>query len=211
MDHDTRTKAATEQDPKLAARIVRSLKQVEDDNNLASGPLSERLMSAVVQLIKKAVTEPFQVTETDWTAIITLPAWRATRGVGQDFWIELTEIGADEEREYSWLAAATGAGSTLLGLELMFRRGLQETAQTIIADDKQMSAIWKAGFVRSEEDFRLFISIAIQQELLAQGFEQNDLAKALAPVTKAVEQAIAARAELDALIEKVRTAAKLGK
>lgn len=208
MDSETRSKEAQKHDPKLAARIVRGLKQLEDDYYHAAGPLSERLMLAAVQAIKKAVPEPFKVVESDLTASVVVAEWRATRGVGQDFLIQLGELCTEEDREYCWLTAATAVGPTRLGLELVCRPGLREAASTIFRNDKHMAAIWKAGFVRDETDARLFIPIVVPAELLAQGFETNDLDKALAPVSKAVEQAIAAMAELNAIVEAVRDAAK---
>ena len=198
MDDQARTMAAQKQDPKLAGRIIRSLKQIEDDYHFASATFSEVLMLAVVKAIKNAVPEPFKIIESELTATITLPDWRATRGVGQDFSIELGELCAEEDREYCWLTAATAVGSTRLGLELVCRPGLRETTERIIRDDKKlMAAIWKAGFVRDETDVRLFIPIVIPAEKLAQAFEQNSLDEAMAPVTKAVEQVVAAKAELE--------------
>lgn len=211
MDDEARVKAATAQDPKLAARIIRSLKQIEDDYHFASATFSEKVMLAIVQAIKKAAPEPFKVIESDWTAAIHATDWRATRGVGQDASIELAELCADEDRDYCWLTAATAVGPTRLGLELVFRPGLRETASTIIRNDKQMAAIWKAGFVRDETDVRLFIPLVIPVEKLAQAFEQNSFDTAMAPVIKAVEQAIAAKAELDKIVEQVRVAAKVAK
>ena len=210
MDHDTRTKAATEQDPKLAGRIVRSLKQVEDDAYMASGPLSERLMSAIVQSIKQAVPEPFNVVETDWTASITAPDWKATRGVGQDFSLTLAEIGAEEEgREYSWLTAATAIGPTRLGIEFSCRPGLREAFAGVVASEQKMAALYKAGFVLDVTDGRLFVPIVIAK--LADAFEKNDLSSAMAPVTKAVQQVVAAKPELDKIAEAIRVAAKVNK
>lgn len=211
MDDEARAKAATEQDPKLAGRIVRSLKQLEDDYHVASVTLSEKLMLAVVQALKKVVPEPFKVVENDLTAAIHVAGWRATRGVGQDFVLELGEVCADEDREYCWLSVATATGPTRLGLEFVCRPGLREAATKIILADKLMGAAWKAGFVRDEREARLFIPIVVPAELLAQGMEANDLDKALAPVTKAAEQAIAAMPELDKIVEAVRTAAKVSK
>ena len=209
MDDEQRAIAVQQQDPVLAARIVRSLKQIEDDYHLASGPLSEKMMAAAVAALKKAVPGPFRVVESDWTAAINSPDWKATRGVGQDASIELSELCTEEDREYCWLTAATATGPTRLGLELVFRPGLRETAQRIIRDDKQMAAIWKAGFVRDETDARLFIPVVIPN--LAEAFEQNDLDTAMAPVTKAVEQVITASAEVGKIVEAVRVAAKVNK
>ena len=211
MDHEQRTQAATEQDPVLAGRIIRSLKQIEDDYYLASVALSEKMMAAAVAALKKAVPEPFKVVESDPTATISCPDWRATRGVGQDASIELAELCADEDREYCWLTAATATGPTRLGLELVFRPGLRETANNIIKNDEKMTAIWKAGFSRDEIDSRLFIAIVIPSEVLAKSFEQNSLDAAMTPVTKAAEQMVAAMPELDAIVQAVRVAAKVTK
>lgn len=210
-DDETRTKAAQRLDTKLAGRIIRSLKQVEDDYFHASVTFSEMLMQAAVQAIKKAVPEPFKVVESDLSAAIHVAGWKATRGVGQDFMIELDELCAPEDREYCWLTAATATGPTRLGLELVCRPGLREFAMKVIGDDKKVMAAWKACFVRSEDDFRLFIPIVIPPEKLAQAFEQNSLDTAMAPVTKAVEQVIAAMPELDKIVEEIRVAAKVTK
>ena len=158
-------------------------------------------MAAVVQAIKKAVPEPFKVVESDISGAIHVAGWRAKRGVGQDFTLELGELCADEDREYCWLTAATAVGPTRLGLEFTCRPGLREAATKIIRDDKLMGPVWKAGFVRDETDARLFIPIVIPT--LAAAFEQNDLSSAMAPVTKAVEQAIAAMPELEIIAEAV--------
>lgn len=208
MDDKQRTEAATQQDPKLAARIVRNLKQIEDDYHLASEVFSEKLMLAAVQVLKKAVTDPFQVVETDWTATIVQYPWRS-RGVGQDFWIELAEVGGDEERDYTWLTAATAVGPTRLALVLMCRRGLQESYSAVTKDEKLLQTIWtKAPIVLDETEGRLFVPIVIPAEKLAQGLEQGDLDPVLTPVTKAWEQVLTAKDELEALVERVRAAAK---
>ena len=209
MDHEHRLAAVNAHDPVLAARIIRGIAQVEDDYFFASGPLSERMMEEAVQAIAKAATVPWHVVEVDWTAQIVCPEWKMTKGVGTgDAWLELAEICADEDRDFSWISAAVGVGPTQLGLELMFRRGLQDAAQTVIPDDKVVAALAKLGMTRDETATRLFFPVAIPAEMLAQGFEANDLAKALAPVGKAVTKAIAAKAELDKLVEQVRAAGK---
>ena len=65
------------QDSKLAGRIIRSLRQVEDDYYLASVTYSEMLMAAAVAALKKAVPEPFKVVESDISAAIHVAGWRA--------------------------------------------------------------------------------------------------------------------------------------
>lgn len=212
MDHAQRTKAANQQDPKWAARVVRSIGQIEADFYYASGYLSERLMGEAVQAISKVAKAPWQVVEAGLSAQVVCPEWKMTKGVGTgDMWLELAELVNDEDDEddHSWLAAAVKAGPTQLCIEVMFRRGLQDQAEAVIRDDKALAAIWKLGFLRSESDLRLFIPIVIEAQRLALiGFEQNDLAAALTPIGKAMEQALAAKAELDKLLEQVRAKAK---
>ena len=211
MDHEQRTKAATEQDSKLAGRIIRSLKQVEDDYYLASVTYSEILMEAAVQAIKKAVPEPFKVVESDISAAIHVAGWRATRGVGQDFSLELAELCVEDDREYTWLTAATAVGPTRFGLELVSRPGLRDAMRAITKEEKNLAELYRAGFLLDETDARLFLSIVIPPEKLAQAFEQKSLDTVMAPVTKAVEQAISAMPGLDKIIEAVRIAAKVTK
>ena len=132
------------------------------------------------------------------------------RGVGiGDMWLQIAEISADEEgNEHTWLAAVAKTGPTLLCVQLMFRRGLQEGAAAICRDDKVVKPLWDLGFARDEETQTLFVPIHIPTELLAQGFEQNDLTPVVAPFATAMSKALAAKAPLDALLEQVRAAAK---
>lgn len=208
MDQEQRTAAAKRLDSERAARIVRNIEQIEADANSAIGDLSERLMGSALQAIRKLVTDPWQVDEVDLAARIVCPEWKMTRGVGTgDAWLELTEVRADEAEGFSWINVAVGAGPTRLGLELVFRRGLQEYAEAAIFDDTAVAPLLKQGMVRDETDSRLFFPIDIQAEALAQGFENNDLDKALVPVGQAMKRALAAKSELDQLIGQVRAAA----
>lgn len=208
MDHDQRMTAAAKMDSERAARIVRNIEQIDSDASLVIGPLSERLMGSAVEAIAKVATSPWQVVETDWTAQIVCPEWKMTRGVGTgDAWLELTEIGPDEEEGFSWISVAVGVGPTRLGLELVFRRGLQDHAAAAIFDDKLVAPLLKLGMVRDDAKVRLFFPIDIQAEILAQGFATNDLDKALAPVAQATKKALAAKPDLDHLVNQVRSAA----
>ncbi|MDO7843764.1 hypothetical protein [Sphingomonas immobilis] len=210
MNHEQRTKIARRDNVQLSARVIRNIAEIEADFYHAAGPVSDRIMLEAVQLITKIATPPWQVIEAGSSAQIVCPEWKMTRGVGiGDMWLELSEFSADEDdRDHSWLAAAVKAGPTQLCIELMFRNGLRDLSKVTLRDDKAVAELLKLGFVRDETDQQFFVPIDIPAELLAQGFEQNDLDAALAPVGKALEKAIAAKGELDKLLEKVRAAAK---
>lgn len=208
MDHDQRMAAAVQLDPEQAARIVRNIAQLDADATLVIGPLSERMMGVAVQAITKVAAAPWQVVEADLAARIVCPEWKMARGVGTgDAWLELTEIGPEDEEGFSWISVAVGVGPTRLALELVFRRGLQDYAEAAIADDKVVAPLLKLGMARDEAKTRLFFPIAIQAEALAQGFATNDLDKALTPIGQTTKKAIACKADLDHLVGQVRLAA----
>lgn len=209
MDQHEKNLVAQSHDPAVAARIIRNIANVESDWHLASDLLSERMMREVRALVAKLTPKEWKVADSGWSALIVPPDWKMTKGVGKgDAWLEIVEF-CDAEDEYSWIAAAIGVGSTKMGLELVFRNGLLPLAQKVLGNDKALDALLKLGFVRNEAKDQLFLPIKVSGDLLAKGWEENDLDKALAPIGKTVELAISAKAELDKIVEQVRAAAKL--
>lgn len=210
MDHEQRTKATNQQDPNWAAKVVRNIGQIEADFFHAAGPVSERIMAEAFLALQKAVTQPWELIENEWATQVVCPEWKMARGVGVgDAWLEVAEISADEEGyEHTWLAAMAQTGPTLLGVQLMFRRGLMDHADTILRDDKAVAALWEKGWARDEASAALFLPIFCPAERIAQGLEQSDLTAAVAPFGKAMADALAAKTELDKLLAKVRAAAK---
>ena len=208
MDNEEKLLVTQSHDPVIAARIIRNIESVERDWHLASDLLSDRMMRDVRDILGKLAPESWKFIVSGWSALIVPPDWKMTRGVGNgDAWLELAEI-CDAEEEYSWIAAAVGIGSTKMGLELQFRNGLEPFGLVLIANDKAVDALLKLGFVRDDAKERLFLPVTVHADLLAKGFEENDLDKALAPVGKAIELAIAAKPDLDKIVEQVREAAK---
>ena len=208
MDNEEKLLVTQSHDPVIAARIIRNIENVERDWHLASGLLSERLMRDVREMFGKVAPESWKFFLSGWSALIVPPEWKMTKGVGNgDAWLELAEF-CDADEDYSWIAAAVGIGSTKMGLELQFRNGLIPFGQALIANDKAIDVLLKLGFVRDDAKERLFIPVKVNADLLAKGFQENDLDKALAPVVKAIELAIAAKPDLDKIVEQVREAAK---
>ena len=66
----------------------------------------------------------------------------------------------------------------------------------------------KIGLRKDDESGRLFVPIAIDKMRLSKGFSENDLSEALLPVREVVATVCAAKLDLDALIEAVRSKAK---
>jgi hypothetical protein len=71
-----------------------------------------------------------------------------------------------------------------------------------------VAGLKKAGILRDDAELVLYVPIDIPVETMATGFEQNDLTAALLPISKAVSKALAAKGELDKLLETLRAAAK---
>lgn len=210
MDNEQRIKATDRQDPKWAAKVIRSIGQIEADFFHAAGPLSERMMTEALLVVEKVVAEPWQIVDNEWAMQVVCPEWKMTRGVGTgDMWLEISELSADPEgNEHTWIAAVAKSGPSQLCVELKFRRGLQDYAQAVIREIKAITAVLEKGFVRDDESLLLFVPINIPAEKLAQGFEQNDLTSTVQPFAKAMTQALAAKPALDKLLEQVRAAAK---
>jgi len=69
--------------------------------------------------------------------------------------------------------------------------------------------LWsRLAFPHDDTRKRFYVSIHIETEVLAKAFEFNDLNEALAPLRCAVEAAIAAKTEIDALLGALREKAK---
>ncbi len=210
LDHEHRTAAAKLNDGQLAGRIIRNLGQIEADFFHSAWPLSERLMHEAFLAISKVAQAPWECSEVEWSTRIVCPEWKMTKGVGTgDMWLELGELSSDPDGyEHSWLAAALKAAPTQLCIAVKFRRGLQDFAEGLLQDDKAIAGLKKAGFKRDDDQGVLYMPFDIPAEIMAAGFEQNDLSKAIQPIGKAAALALAAKPELDKLLEEVRTAAK---
>ncbi len=208
LDHEHRTAAAKLNDGQLAARIIRNLGQIEADFFHSAWSLSERLMHEAFLAISQVAQAPWECSEVEWSTRIVCPGWKMTKGVGTgDMWLELGELSSDPDGyEHSWLAAALKAAPTQLCITVKFRRGLQDFAEGLLQDDKAIAELKKAGFKRDDDQGVLYVPFDIPAEIMAAGFEQNDLSKAIQPIGKAAALALAAKPELDKLLEQVKLA-----
>lgn len=208
MTHDTKAKPF---DGDKAAKIIRNVAQIDADATLLIEALSEHMMEEATRVVAKSIKQPWMVVDTDWTPRIVYPAWKMAKGVGTgDAWLELTEIGPDDAEGLSWISVAAGVGPTRMGLELVFRRGLQDVAKAAIFDNKVVAPLLKCGMIRQEDVWRVYFPVAVQPELLAQAFTTNDFDKALAPVGQAVIRALECKADLDRIVAHVRSAGARG-
>lgn len=206
MDSANEMTRALNIDPEQAARVIRAIGNIEKDYFLAAGPLSERFMTEAGGVVRQTAPEPWEVANAGWDVTMGLPDWKSKLRLA-DAWLELAEI-AEGDDDHSWIAAAVGAGSTSMCLELRFRPGLTDAVDALVAKPASIAKLLELGFQCDQVEQRLFVPIVINAEALAKGFRENDLDKALLPVRKAVEMVIAAKGDLDAFIVSVREQAK---
>tara|TARA_Y100000815_G_scaffold271474_1_gene298123 strand:- start:671 stop:1288 length:618 start_codon:yes stop_codon:yes gene_type:complete len=195
---------AKAKDPKVAARIVTNIAEIEQDYRLADGLLSEWLMRMIILSMKGAAPEPFVVENTAWSAYLSHPEWKPTKRIGRgDAWLEIVEYARDEQ-DHTWLAAALGAGPTELNLQLCFRDGLAHYFAKLQADQGLAAKLRKKGFEIDVAGKRIYLPIVVKADPLAKALPTDDFEEAMAPVREAVELGIAAKPEIDQLLKLVR-------
>ena len=204
MDANEQRLLAAAKDPAISGRIVQGIADLERDYQLAEGYLSDWLIREINVAMRSASPVPFEVATTAWSAIITCPDWKPTKRIGRgDVWLEIVEH-AQDENDHTWLAAALGAGPTEMQLELNFRDGLAHYINKLEADQSLMAKFKKKGFKIDLTGRRIYLPIAINANLLAKAFATDDYDDAMAPVREASELGIAAKPEIDQLLQLVR-------
>lgn len=210
MDHDQRMTAAQQQDPQMAARVVRNIEQIEDDSHLAyGGPVSQRLMNEVSASARPAAPDNWIFEGSDDSLRLMAPEWKANRGVNQkDAWFELADLVEDEHRDHSWVSVLVSKGNTQLILELKFRPGLTPVVQALHDKDPVIVHLIKAGFKRDPETKRIYMPINLDAGAVAKGLEENDLDQAFLAVREVTGLAVGARPAIDTMLEHIRAEAK---
>ena len=208
MDASKQVSHAIGTDPKFAAEVVRDIDKIEQGYRLAEGPMSERIMDEVADLMSAAAEDPWNVTTTDYSILLTHPNWKPNRPLGRsDMWFEFTDVRAEDD-EATWIAAAVASGEARLGLELGFRMGLQPVAKTVLSEKGVAADLQKIGLAIDRKSGRTYAPTVLNRDQLAKGFSETSLSGALSPVSQAFEKLLGAKKELDALLEKVRDKAK---
>ncbi|RXZ64235.1 hypothetical protein [Pelagerythrobacter rhizovicinus] len=195
---------AMAKDPEIVGRIVRNITQLERDFRLADGYLSDWLIRMITISMKVAAPEPFTIESTAWSAYLSHPDWKPTKRIGRgDAWLEIVERARDDQ-DHTWIAAALGAGPTELSLELTFREGLSHYFMKLEGDEGLIAKLRKKGFKIDPGGKRVYLPIVINADLLAKALPTDDFEDAMAPVREAVELSIAAKPEIDLLLNLVR-------
>ena len=76
MDQEQKILATQAQDPVISARVIRNIANVERDWHLASGLMSERLMTDIRELLGKLAPENWKVIVSGSSALLVPPEWK---------------------------------------------------------------------------------------------------------------------------------------
>lgn len=138
MENEQRMDTWSEMDAEKAARIVRNIEQVSWEATFAMTTLSDLMMASAAEVIGKLATSPWQIVESNWGPRIISPEWKMIRGVGTgDAWLELGEIGKEDEEGFSWISIAVGTDVICVvdGDGAILRRD-------VVASDPEVLAKW---------------------------------------------------------------------
>lgn len=192
----------------LSALVVRNITDIEAAMNHATEVVGPRLWRSASASLSEAcpdswldlsdsADEDVSFAEREWLIPGADP-------VEADFWIGLDQRfthGGDEDN--SWLATFTGSGPNESTLAFYVDQSIVKAStfkKLLKANVDLLARLNDAGFEFDEDDDRrLCLPVKINQELLAKGFEDGDLAEAMQPISQAVAKAIAAAEELNQL------------
>lgn len=197
-------------DAKAAAKIIRTIGEIEQSYISATGPLSERLMTEIGEVAGKAGHDTWEVESTQWKMFITCPDWKCTRGRARgDAWLELGDI-VQDVHDHSWIAVAVHAGAAQMCLEFKFRNGLTAIDTCLKSSPQLKAKLAEHGFELRDDGVRLLHPIKIEADALAKAFETGDFEVALRPVRHAIGSAATVQQELNDLVGLARMKAKEG-
>ncbi len=210
MDTEQQTCVQKKPEAKAAAKIVRTISDIEQSYISATGPLSERLMTEIGEVAGKAAHDTWEVESTEWELFITSPDWKCTRGRARgDAWLELGDI-IEDVHDHSWIAVAVGAGAAQMCLELKFRNGLTPIDTCLKSSPQLLAKLAEQGFELRDDRTRLLLPIKVESDALAKAFESGNFEVALTPVRHAIRSAAAVQQEITDLVGLARMKAKQG-
>ena len=198
---------------KAAAVIIRNIDQLESAVAFASTKMDASLFEAVCETLT-AKNEDLRwesgfgsgFADDLWLA----PSdWRADgEDVGGDYDL-LCYLDVDEFEAQTWVAYFASAGGRKVYLcvstnTVSGKKNLKRLAVSV-ADDLQK--LVDAGFLFDVETFTFKLPVSFDREQIAQGFADDDLSQALAPLGRALDLVSGSREIFDRMRDAVRLAA----
>lgn len=197
---------------KAAAVIIRNIDQLENAVEFASAKMDASLFKAVCEtLTAKNKTLGWEsdfgsdFSDEPWLA----PSeWRASgQDVGGDYDL-YCYLDLDELEAQTWVAHFAGAGGRKVYLcvstnTVSGKRNFNRLADAI-ADDRQK--LVDSGFLFDVQEFNFKLPVSFDREQIAQGFEDDDLSRALKPLGQALDLVNSSREIFDRIRDAVRLA-----
>ncbi|MBB4860677.1 hypothetical protein HNO88_004021 [Novosphingobium chloroacetimidivorans] len=155
------------------------------------------------------VLAPWECSEVEWSTRIVCPEWKMTKGVGTgDMWLELGERSAETDGyEHSWLTATLKATPTSCASPSSFGKACK-ISQKQSFRTRRRSLDCKRRGSRAKTIKRFCMCPLISRLRSWPGLRTKRPENGAPADQQAAAQAIAAKPELDKLLERVRAAGK---
>lgn len=202
-----------EAESKAAEVIARNIEQLESAVNFASTKMDAALFEAACDVLRKKNDElrwesefGSEFGDEPWLAPLE---WRADgEPVGGEYHL-YCYLEFDELELQTWLAHFSGVGGRKVHLSIATntvsgKKNLKKLASAI-EDDLQK--LLDAGFYFDVEKFSLKLLIDLDRDLIARGFADDDLSRAVAPLGDALDRIVSSREILDRIKDAVEHAA----
>ena len=187
----------------FAASVVRDIERIERAFYAAHGPMSDQLLGEIAYAMRGAAPAQWVLSKIP-ELTLTCPDWQSRKPHKRgDAWLQLRQVARDD-LEQSWIAAATGSGPTSMCLELMVRKRLSPLSGKLQGNIALTESLLARGFELTEAGTRLIMPISIDVDELALAFETQDFHEAMEPVREATAMAVAAKPEIDELLDLLR-------
>ena len=187
----------------LSALVIRNIGDLEAAMSHATEVIDDRLHEESMAILERSLAKADwhcafgEGFTDDWFAP---KEWMIAED-DADLWFRLTA--RDTESTSSWLAMFVGEAPEEARMSILLQSNAKKKAiKQILADPEIQTALRESGL--RNNGAAVWLPIEINAELLAAGFENDDLDDALAPIAVAAEMVSKARPGLDLLRDRLR-------
>lgn len=204
-------------DPAVGTVIVRHIDELEAALRYAHNTMQPMLAKAAAAALEEkrlalgwAGEVPADFDETLWLAP---EEWRMPGNAeANDFYLSFS-LGTmpciDGHEPETWIGTIAGfAGATIRLVFGTDALGQRDWKALLRSEGALLDALVNKGFLCDPKSGELALTVPVNRERLAAGFDDEDLETALAPLSQAVDRIHSAQSIFDTLVETIKTKAR---